>query len=187
MSVQRIKIFTLKNLVYIGLFALMILIGYLVVVSGIVEDWAARGGGWWLALTFLAGLLFTSFSTIPLATAVFISLAHAGLPIWQTAFIGGLGAMIGDAGLFAALKVSVLDTAAAYLARKTHGAFQKFAHKPLVRLGSVLVGGLVIASPLPDELGMAIMGLTDVPTRYVFLIAFVFDTASIAAISYLAR
>jgi hypothetical protein len=187
MAIKAREIFSLKNFAYIGLFALMISAGYFVVVSGIVEDWAARGGGWWLLLTFVAGLLYTSFSTIPLATAVFISLAHAGLPLWATAVLGGVGAMIGDAGLFTALRVSVLDRTAEYLARKTHGAFRKFAHKPIVRFASLLVGGIVVASPLPDELGMAIMGLTDIPNRYIFLVSFGFNVASIATILYIAR
>lgn len=171
----------------IAIFTAIIFISYLIVVSGIIVDWSARGGAWWLGLTFIAGLLYTTFSTIPIATAIFVSLGHTTLPIGWTALIGGLGAVLGDAGLFSAIRMSILDIAGEYLARKTHGYFAKTMHRPVVRLLAIVVGGLVVASPLPDELGMAIMGMTQIRTRYILLLSYLFNVASIAGILYLVR
>ncbi len=183
----KFRIFTLRHLGFVGIFAGMVFIAYLIVGSGVIENWVLRGGSWWLGLAFLGGLLYTTFSTTPIAVAIFISLAGAGAPGFLVAMLGGVGAAIGDTGLLAALRIGIIDEALAYFARKTHGAFAKFMHRRLVRIVTILLGGIIVASPLPDELGIAIMGLTHLPNRYIMLVSFFFNTASIATIVYLAH
>ncbi len=95
--------------------------------------------------------------------------------------------MLGDAGLIAAVKVSVLDELFEYLVKRTHGTFEKFASSWLIRIAAIFFGALVIASPLPDELGLSMMGLTHLRMRYIMLVSLVINTVAIGFIIYLAR
>ncbi len=182
------KIFTMRHMAYFVLVAFIIVASYLLVVSGVLDKWAALGGWWLILMTFVGGLCFTSFSTTPLSVAIFVVLARDGnVPLYQIALLGGFGAMLGDAGLISTVKMSILDDLFEYFVRKTHGAFAQFAIKPIVRVLAVVLGALVIASPLPDEVGLSMMGMTQLPMRYIMLVSFVINSAAIAGIIYFVR
>ena len=181
------QLLSLRHLAYFIFVALMIISAFLLVNSGILETWASRGGVWWLVMGFVGGLFFTSFSAMPISVAIFIALSRVGIPIYEVALLGGVGAMIGDVGLLETLKVSILDDVLAYLAWKTHGAFKEVMHQPLIRVFAIIVGALIVASPLPDEIGLAMMGVTHLKVRSIMFISFVINTAAVGLFCYLVR
>lgn len=181
------KTYSLRHLTY-GIFLIFtFLVAYILGASGSVEAWIARGGGLLFLLAFVGGIFFTSFATIPLSIVMFIALSRAGMPTYQLAVIGGVGAMFGDAGILKTLKWSFLDDLIAFLGRKTSGAFGQALNQRWVKLLSTLLGAIVIISPLPDELGMAMMGITHLSTRYVMLISFVLNALGIMLVAAVAR
>ena len=50
-----------------------------------------------------------------------------------------------------------------------------------------LAGGLILASPLPDELGVAVLGFSKMRLKYFALLSFVFNFLGIAVIGLVAR
>ena len=48
-------------------------------------------------------------------------------------------------------------------------------------------GGLILASPLPDELGVAVLGFSKMRLKYFALLSFVFNFLGIAVIGLVAR
>jgi len=60
-------------------------------------------------------------------------------------------------------------------------------HLRLFRWSMVLFGALVIASPLPDEIGLAMMGLSKVKTLLFIPISFSLNAFGILIIGLIAR
>ena len=52
---------------------------------------------------------------------------------------------------------------------------------------TLLAGALLIASPLPDELGIALLGFSKVSTRYFAILSFVFNFLGILGIGFTAH
>lgn len=125
---------------------------------------------------FIAGFFFTSIFTIAPASAAFVEIgALAQHDIW-IAIIGGIGATITDLGIFWFIRKGI-DHAA-----EGHTSFDKFL--ALFRFGFLkwlapLVGGIIIASPLPDELAIALFGLAHVPPPVIGTIAVIMNTIGI--------
>jgi len=49
------------------------------------------------------------------------------------------------------------------------------------------VGGFILASPLPDELGIAVLGFSKMRAKYFVLLSFVFNFLGIVLIGFTAR
>lgn len=108
---------------------------------------------------FVEGFFFTSMlTTVPATVAILQSAAV--VPAWQLALVGGLGSMAGDVLLFRFLRTNLVE-------RILEAAFRP----KLMQVGKAiergpfswlppLLGFFVIASPLPDEVGLVMMGLS---------------------------
>ncbi len=125
---------------------------------------------------FLAGFFWVSTLTIAPASVVLIILSE-NLPVWSVALLGGLGALIGDSTIFQFVRTSSLtdelfDIFKRYGGRKIIHIFQ-FRH---LRWTWPLIGALIIISPLPDELGVSLMGTSKMQFWKFGLISFVLNT-----------
>lgn len=176
-----------KHALYAIFVTAIVVVAYWLSKSGILTEWVARSEGTEFIAVFLAGIFFTSFSTFPLTLALLNALAQTQVPTPAIALLAGLGAMIGDAGLLSTLRVSFLDDASAYLVKLTHGAFEVAVGQKAVKILAFLLGGIVIASPLPDELGLSLMGIAHIPTRYILLVSYIFNVLGVAGIVLAAR
>lgn len=130
---------------------------------------------------FLAGAFYTSFLTIPLALAMFLVLAPEQNPIILS-LIAGLGASLTDALLVRIFRDNFLIDLSSltkhlkiYLIKKV----LKF-----LRLDFVipLLGALIIASPLPDELGLFLLGTSNLKYHQIIILTFLLNTAGILLI-----
>ncbi len=128
---------------------------------------------------FVTGILYTSGFTAPLATAMIIDAAQT-TPPWSLALLGGLGAMLYDLIIFA------------FVRRTTTVSFfekirERFFGRPAIAWTLAAVGALVIASPLPDELGSGLLGLSNIPQKYFVPLSFILNGLGIFMIAVLAR
>lgn len=137
--------------------------------------------------SFIAGFFFTSvFTTAPaIAALAEISLIN---PVIATALFGGLGAMFGDFIIFMFIR-DRLSTHIFDVLRTKRGAGRL---KSLLKLRyfrwlTFILGGLIIASPLPDELGLGLLGLSRMRTPLFLALSFVFNSAGIYIVGTIAR
>lgn len=167
-----------------------------VLVTGVVLSVAAWRSGmlqqlvvqlsdrWWLA-GLVSGILYSSVFTVGPSTAVLGTLATLH-PAWQVAVIGGIGAMLGDLTVFHFLKSGIshvlLRSTIHHRQRRVRRRWQKN-----LRWLMVLFGCIIIASPLPDEVGLSLMGISGLRTRYLIPISFVCNAAGILLIGLGAR
>ncbi len=175
-----------RLLVDICIVLLSVVFAVYVAQSGMVHAFVAATSSNMLLASFVAGLFFTSLFTTAPATVVFGELAQQGsLPV--VALAGGLGAVMSDYLLFLFVRTRI----AADAKMLPTGPRLKLVVRALKhsRLRFVLpaIGAIIIASPLPDELGMLLLGVSSVKNRTFLFISYTMNTLGIAVIGLAAR
>lgn len=167
--------------------ATSVLIAILLVKSGIIV-WILSGAGYAKFIgSFIAGIFFTSAFTTAPAAAAFVELSQFNSIIIMAA-LGGLGALFGDLVIFRFVKDRFAEDVK-YLLSLSGWRRLDFIifHRRLFRWISVFLGALVIASPLPDEIGIAILGISKIKIRNFIIISYLLNTIGILIIGLLAR
>lgn len=137
--------------------------------------------------SFVAGLFFTSiFTTAPSVIALGeISQMQSTL---QVAFFGAAGAMIGDLLIFQFIRDKLSIHLMELMKSQIDGAKHKFRHHlKFFRWFTFFVGGLIIASPLPDELGVGLLGLSKMKMVWFAPLSFLFNFIGIMIIGLVAN
>ena len=145
--------------------------------SGFIDMMVNLLGGSVIA-SFVAGIFFTSaFTLAPAAVAlVYIGQSASDFTIilW-----GALGAMCGDLALF----LFIRDRFAVDLVNSMRPSFVKHVaksfHFGLLKWLSPLIGAAAIASPLPDEFGLALLGISRARVYILLPIAFFMNMINI--------
>lgn len=137
--------------------------------------------------SFISGIFFTSIFTTAPAIVVLSEISQVN-SIFLTALIGALGAVTGDFLIFKFVRDSLSVHINLLLANK--GGLKRFKtlfkHKG-ARWITFIVGGLILASPLPDELGISLMGLSKEKTGIFLLFSFIFNFIGILVIGYISN
>jgi hypothetical protein len=152
----------------------------------LVEAALAGAGEGIVWTSLIAGLFFTSLLTTAPAIAVLGELSLQA-NLFLVALVGALGAVAGDYLIFAFVRDRVSQDAA-YLLRGPR--FARMFHifkQPHFRRVLPVVGALIIASPFPDELGLALLGFAHIDRRYFFAIAYAMNFIGIILIGLAAR
>jgi len=174
-------------LVDIGLISLSVLVSIVLVRTHAITQLLMSTEELELLGTFIAGMFFTSaFTTAPaIATLGEIALTQS---VFMTALIGAAGSVAGDVLIFRFVKDRLSGDVIEVL--RYEGVLKRV--RAIFRLRffrwfTLLLGGLVIASPLPDELGVALLGLSKMKTSWFFWLSFVFNFLGIFGIGLAAR
>lgn len=124
-------------------------------------------------LLFLAGILFPFGFTAPFAVGIFLTVPIPN--IWYASLLGGLGAVISDLLIFYVIRASLMDE---FLELEHTHAFKSVKELIDSRFSAHLrnyllyiFAGILIASPLPDEIAITMLaGLTSLKrTGFAFL------------------
>lgn len=138
---------------------------------------------WMLAAVFV-GVLYTSFLTIPFAIIGLYLLSEHIDPI-PLALLGGFGAMLGDLIIVKVFRVifSFVSTGAHIKDKTDWFVFLKKLLKAWnLNTFAVIIGAVIIASPLPDEAGLALLGLSNISYTKLMLLSFILNTVGILLI-----
>jgi uncharacterized membrane protein len=137
--------------------------------------------------SFIAGIFFTSIFTTAPAMATLGEIAQHN-SIVVTALLGASGAVLGDLIIFRFIR----DRLSAHLLEIIkHEGFTK-RMKALLRLKTFrwltfFLGGLILASPFPDEIAITVFGFIHLKTSWFIPISFVFNFGGILLIGLVAR
>ncbi len=137
--------------------------------------------------SFIAGIFFTSIFTTAPAIVTLGEIAQE-YPIILTAFAGAVGAVVGDLIIFRFVKERFSEHLMEMVG--TQGGRRRLKHLLKVRSFrwlTFLVGGLIIASPLPDELGVALLGFSKMKMSGFIAVSFIFNFIGILIIGVAAR
>jgi hypothetical protein len=148
--------------------------------SGLVDQVYGVLGNSVLAC-FIAGIFFTSAFTIAPSSIFLVHIAQS-LPLQTVALWGALGAVVGDLILF----LFIRDKFAEDLLKSLKPSFTKHIfksfHLGFLKWFSPILGAFIIASPLPDELGLTLMGLSKTRLYILIPISFIMNMIGIKAI-----
>ncbi|MDQ2932900.1 MAG: hypothetical protein M3Q80_00775 [bacterium] len=154
-------------------------------VNGMLDEFIQFLGSGVVA-SFVSGFFFTSVFTLAPASIAFVHLSETTtLPLM--ALYGALGALCGDLLLFFFirdkfsydLKRSLKPTLVKKIMTSFHFGFLKWL--------SPLLGALLIASPLPDELGLTLLGMSKVRLTVLIPIAFTMNFIGIYSLIWFAQ
>lgn len=135
---------------------------------------------------FLAGILFVSSFTIATATVVIAILAQDLNP-FALALIGGAGAVIGDLIIFRFVKDHLTRELGLLLPREEKSHLKILLKSPYIAWMLPIIGGLIIASPLPDELGISLLGMANTSQTKLIVISYLSNAFGILAIASVAK
>lgn len=154
--------------------------------TGAIEQWILSSMPHIIPGSFIAGMGFTSLFTLAPASVVLMEIANLSSPL-TVAFIGAAGAVLGDLFLFMFVRDSLSDGAMMLLNAPLRQRLRVLRHHPLLHWILPVTGAIIIASPLPDELGLALMGFSKMDTRIFIPISYAMNFFGILGITMLAQ
>ena len=125
--------------------------------------------------SFIAGFLFSFGFTTPISIALLLTMNSSN--ILFSALVGGLGATIANMSLFFMIKSSFGDEfkkiERTKIIIKIESEEEKIFSKNAKHYISYIISGIIIASPIPNELGVPLLsGLTKVNPFYLALLSY---------------
>ena len=171
----------------IGIIFLSVLVAVILVKTEIISKILTSTKELRLLGSFVAGMFFTSIFTTAPAIATLGEIARAN-SLALTAFFGGMGAVVGDLIIFRFVRDKLSEHLMELIKHEGAGKRIKALFKlRLFRWLTVLAGGLIIASPLPDELGISLLGFSKMKTLRFIPLSFIFNTLGIFLIGLIAK
>lgn len=135
---------------------------------------------------FLSGMLFASTFTVATGGLLLISLSNTLNPLALILF-GAMGALCADVLIFYFVKDSVsAEVTPVYKKFLAHHHLKKILHTRYFSWTLPVLGAIVIASPLPDELGVSLMGISDMTVGKFALVSFFSHTLGMLSLILLA-
>ncbi len=129
--------------------------------------------------TFLAGTFFVYGFTAAPATAILLILAKSQ-NIILASLIAGLGALFGDLIIFKLIRHSFADELEKLRKERVVSYFGSKTPALLKRYLTPIFAGFIIASPLPDEIGVSLLASSKAISMRTFsIIAYLFNTVGI--------
>lgn len=128
---------------------------------------------------FLTGIMFVSTFTVTIATIILFILAQHLHPI-EIGIFAGIGAVVGDFIIFQSIRSRGLIEEIENIFKFFGGA--KLHHLLNTRYFSwtlPVVGALLIATPFPDEIGVSLLGISQMKPAQFFLLSFVLNSIGI--------
>lgn len=127
---------------------------------------------------FFGGILYAFAFTASLATVIFINIP-AHLPVILIAIAGGIGSALYDMMVFAFIRQQT-----------SHGFLQTVREaihrrRPLPRWLSLVIGIIILGSPLPDELAAGFFGFMNFSVKKFIALSFVANTLGLYCIALL--
>ena len=128
---------------------------------------------------FVAGILFVSTFTAATGAVILFLLAEKLSPL-EIGIIAGLGAVIGDFTIFKFVKDNLLEELKDIYNHVDHdNHLKKIFHTKYFSWAFPVFGAIIIASPLPDELGVSLIGISKMKTYKFLLLSFVLNALGI--------
>lgn len=138
----------------------------------------SQGESFFILSAIFVGILFASTFTVSIACSIFLILAqsHSPLPI---ALLGGFGAFLGDSLIFKFLRDDLIADFE-YLERHFGKDIAKrIFHSKLIFWFAPIVAAIVIASPIPDEIGLLMLAGIKLKYHQFIIISYVLNTVGI--------
>lgn len=163
-----------------------IIVAFMIVQTGTLGDFLKFFNSMAYLGVFVAGFFFTSAFTTAFAIVTLGAFAHE-IPLILLALIGACGAVLGDYILFRFMKDRIADDISYFISAKKRKKIATFFTSGVFRFFVPSIAAIIIASPLPDELGVSLLGISKTNSKLIFVISFLFNAVGILLIGYTAK
>lgn len=127
---------------------------------------------------FLGGMLFVSTFTVAAGSLILFILAETLSPI-EIGLVAGLGAVVSDLTIFHVVKDNLLEEINDLYRHFGGKHLSHLFHTKYFRWTLPVIGAIIIASPLPDELGVSLMGISKMSTPKFVFVSFLLNSIGI--------
>jgi len=134
-------------------------------------------GEWGYLGAFLAGIFFVSIFTVAPATLALYLLASYLNPV-EISLLAGAGAIFGDLVIFKVFKDGVFKEFEPLFDKLPQRSFFK-RDGVIKNLSLSILGAFIIMSPIPDEVGIGLLGLSKIKIWQFALLSFVLNSIGI--------
>lgn len=159
-----------------------IVVAFILFFSGYLHAITHTIDGYGYITAFLAGLLFTISFTSAIASLIFVELGNTTSPL-LFAVVGGLGAMVSDLLLYRFLKTSLLEEwkliMVAHISTQRRAQMERITKNRVFIWTVPFIASVLIASPVPDEVGVALFSVINFHPKYFSLISFLANMGGI--------
>lgn len=185
---KKFRIFFDYPYVKLVLLVLSMILSYALFSSPSSNNFISKLGNLSYFGTFIAGLLFSFGFTTPFAIGFFLTANPSN--IFLAAIIGGAGALISDLLIFKIIRVSFMDDfrrlenlkAFSYIRNKIGSNIPTKIKTYLL----YIITGIIIASPLPDEVGVTMLaGMTAIDPKTLGIMSFICNSLGILVVLFL--
>lgn len=170
-----IKHWKYKNLTFL---TLSLAIAYFVFQVESLHTFLLHLGTFGYLGAFIAGMLFVSTFTIAIGTVILLVLAETYSAL-EIGIIAGLGAVVGDLVIFRIVRDNLLDEITEIYNKMGGPDLAKLFHTSYFSWVFPVFGAIVITSPLPDELGVSLMGISKMKTYQFVILSFILNAFGI--------
>ncbi|MEK7478705.1 MAG: hypothetical protein AAB626_02150 [Patescibacteria group bacterium] len=133
--------------------------------------------------SFIAGIFYTSIFTVVPATAAIIEIAQKSNP-FLIALVGGFGALLGDYVIFRYIRDNISGYISSIARKIRH---ESILESKIFSFSFAIIGAVIVASPLPDEIGLALMGITKMRTLYFVPISYFLNSIGIFVLALIGK
>lgn len=172
----------------LSIVVLSIVLAFVMIKTNILSGLLMSATGYKFIGSFIAGFFFTSVFTTAPAIVTLGEIAKTDSIIF-TAIFGALGALVGDLIIFRFIRDRLSDHFMEIMKHEKwwRRMYHLIFHLKYFRWLTFLMGGIIIASPFPDELGISLLGLSKMQTKHFLPISFIFNFIGILMIGVLAK
>lgn len=128
---------------------------------------------------FIAGILFVSTFTVATGIAILMIFTQTLTPI-EVGVVAGLGAVIGDYIIFKFVKSNLSSDVGKINERvESRNDVAKVFYSKYFSWTLPVLGAIIIALPIPDEIGVSLMGISRMKTYQFLLTSFILNAIGI--------
>lgn len=146
------------------------------------KDWLLGLGSFEYIGALLAGMLFVSSFTVPISIVV-IGIMTQNIHPMALGLIGGVGAVMGDYLVFRVVRSNIQQELAMLFGKEATSHLKALLHSKYIAWTLPIIGVFIIASPLPDELGVSLLGLSKMSEARFILISYISNAVGILMIA----
>lgn len=176
---KRWRRYHFKNVTYI---CLSIAVATLLLGSTMFKEVLLHLGSYGYFGAFIGGMLFVSTFTVSIGLAILTILTPALHPV-EVGIVAGLGGVIGDLVIFRFIRSKGLIKEIKHMTSYLGGdRLKHLIHTKYFGWSLPVLGALIVASPLPDELGIGLMGISKLNTFQFVILSYILNSIGIIVI-----
>lgn len=149
--------------------------------AGIFEALMEALGDFGYIGAFFAGMMFVSTFTVSFGALLLFELVEK-LTILEVGLIAGLGAVFGDLIIFKFVRNRLVQEIKPIYEQFGGKHLSHVLHTKYFSWTLPVIGALIVASPLPDEVGVTLMGISKLKTWQFVLISLTLNVLGITLI-----